>query len=280
MSKRKTPTSSSSSSSFVTRDEIFNDNSKRDTSNPEEIALRKIAQLVAQRKSNEKEMMVFFEAGDLNEEDRILLVSRLNETFDKLKKQCMSELREAGSSVEYQKVGSGNQPSGVIDLTEDVKVEKIRNDIDNNSNSSSSSSGSSSNIMQSPAARRGNKASDTNDDGDEENANHDNFHSKNPSTTTSSSWITYPSSSSHSSLNTNDEKKIPDKKNLSKKESDKNVDNSEAKISGNINKEGGVTVMRCEKLLTPFVASVLRNLDKANEKKINKKKNVKTFHLV
>ena len=192
--KRKTPTSSSNGSNFVNRNEMVNDNSIGDTSNPEEIALREIAQLVAQRKNNENKMMVLFEAGELNDEDRILFVSRLNERFDKSKKQCISELREAGSSVEYQKVGSENQSSGVIDLTEDVKLEKRRNDINNNSNSSSSSS---SNRTQSQATGRGNKASDINDDDDEdeEYVNHNNLYSKNSSTINSSSRIPYPSAS-------------------------------------------------------------------------------------
>jgi hypothetical protein len=220
MSKRKTPTSSSNSSNFVNRDETVNDNSNGDASNPEEIALRKIAQLVAQRKSNENEMMVLYEAGELNDEDRILFVSRYNERFEKSKRQCISELREGGSSVEYQKVGSENQSSGVIDLTEDVELEKRRNSINNNSNSSSSSS--SSNRRQSPAAGRGNKASDIDDDEDEEYSNHNNLHTKN-SSNTSSSWIPYPSSCSHSSLNKKDVKKISDKKNLSNKKSEKNV---------------------------------------------------------
>jgi hypothetical protein len=197
MSERKTTTSSSNSSNLVNEDEIVTDNPKMDTSNPDEMELietqvSKLQQLVARRKSTQKKMKDLFEAGDLNEEQHIIWFSHLNETFEKSKNQCTSELGKAGSSVEYPKVGRGNEASGVIDLTEDVKAEKIRNDI-NSSNSinssSSSSSSSSSNIIQSPAAERENKASDINDDEDEEYANHKNIHFKNPSTISTSRYI-------------------------------------------------------------------------------------------
>jgi hypothetical protein len=106
MAKRKIPTNGSYSSNSINRnaDNVNNEGSSNisgDVSDSDWNALRKIKQLVAERKEKEEEVNALYDANEISKEVRDVFISRFNNSFEKAKKQCMGGLTGDESGVEY-----------------------------------------------------------------------------------------------------------------------------------------------------------------------------------